>query len=205
MLFLGTKHITTTSFHPQSYGILEIVHRQLKDALRMQSNPINWYNNLPQVLPSIRSAIKEELNCSSSEIVYGQTLRLSQDHPISLKISTETNQFVFRLKEHFWKLQAPPTRTHFNKSYVDLHLKLCKRVLIRNNHMQHSLATRYNGPYEVLNRYQKYLIVLVDGRQKIISIDRPKACQEEDDADDIVETVRTRSGREIRRPKQYQI
>ena len=71
--------------------------------------------------------------------------------------------------------------------------------------MQHSLATRYNGPYKVLKRYQKYFIVLVDGRQKNISIDRLKACQEEDDADDIVKTVRTRSGREIRRPKQYQI
>ena len=52
MVFLGTKHITTTSFHPQSNGILEIAHRQLKDALRMQSNPINWYNNLPLALLS---------------------------------------------------------------------------------------------------------------------------------------------------------
>ena len=110
--------------------------------------------------------LKIELDCSSSEIVYGQTLRLPQDPPISPKISIETNQFVFRLKEHFRKLQAPPARTHFNKSYVDLHLKSCKRVLIRNNHMQHSLATRYNGTYEVLKRYQKYFIVLVDGRQK---------------------------------------
>ena len=71
--------------------------------------------------------------------------------------------------------------------------------------MQHSLATRYNGPYKVLKRNQKHFIVLVDERQKTISVDRLKACQEEDDADDIVETFRTRSGRQIRRPKQYQI
>ena len=69
MVFLGTKRITTTSCHPHSNGISEIVHRRLKDALQMQSNPINWYNNLPLVL--VRSAIKEELDCSSSEIVYG--------------------------------------------------------------------------------------------------------------------------------------
>ena len=119
----GIKHITTTSFHPQSNGILEIIHRRFKDTLRMQSNPINWYNNLPLVLLSIQSAIKEELNCSSSKLVHGQTLRLSQDPIISPTISTETNQFVFSLKERFRKLQSTPTRMHFNKSYVDLHLK----------------------------------------------------------------------------------
>ena len=57
MIFLGTKHITTTSFYPQSNGILEIVHRRLKDALRMQSNPINWYNNLPLVGPTSVSPV----------------------------------------------------------------------------------------------------------------------------------------------------
>jgi len=33
MRFLGTQHITTTSFHPQINGIID---RRLKDALRMQ-------------------------------------------------------------------------------------------------------------------------------------------------------------------------
>ena len=47
--FLDLKHITTTSYHPQSIGIVEIVHRRLKDALRMQQNPSNWSKNLPLV------------------------------------------------------------------------------------------------------------------------------------------------------------
>ena len=74
MVFLGTKHITTTSFHSQNNAFLKIVHGKLKDAFRMQFNPINWYNNLALVLLSVRSAIKEELDCSSSELVSGQTL-----------------------------------------------------------------------------------------------------------------------------------
>ncbi len=31
---LGIKHVLTTAYHPQSNGMVERVHRQLKDALR---------------------------------------------------------------------------------------------------------------------------------------------------------------------------
>jgi transposase InsO family protein len=31
---LGIKHVLTTAYHPQSNGMVEGVHRQLKDAIR---------------------------------------------------------------------------------------------------------------------------------------------------------------------------
>ena len=34
--FLGSKHITITSYHPQSNGTVAIAHRRLKDTIRMQ-------------------------------------------------------------------------------------------------------------------------------------------------------------------------
>ena len=110
LCFLGTKHITTTSYHPQSNGLVENVHRRLKDALRMQNLPADWSRNLPLVLLSLRVALKEELQCSPAELVYGQTLRLPQDCPIQNRYRLEPHQFVSKLKEHFKNMTAPPTR-----------------------------------------------------------------------------------------------
>jgi len=36
-LKLGTRHVLTTAYHPQSNGVVERVHRQLKDALRARA------------------------------------------------------------------------------------------------------------------------------------------------------------------------
>ena len=104
-LFLGTKQITTTSYHPQSNGIVEIVHQRLKDALRMQQNPNNWSNNLPLVLLSIRSSIKEDLDCSPAELVYGETLRLPQEFVNHEQQFVNQSEFVAKLKEHFEHIQ----------------------------------------------------------------------------------------------------
>ena len=79
MNILGIKHVTTTSYHPQSNSIVEIAHRCLKDALCMQDNPINWFESLPLVMLSICTSFKEELECSPSDLVYGQSLCLPQE------------------------------------------------------------------------------------------------------------------------------
>ena len=39
MSVLGIKHATITSYYPQANGLVENLHRRLKDALRMQKFP----------------------------------------------------------------------------------------------------------------------------------------------------------------------
>jgi len=89
---------------------------------RMQLFLINWYQNLYLVLFSTRSSLKEDLDSSPAELVYGQTLRLPQDPSIPLHKSLQINEFVFRLKKHFKDMKAPPTRVHHNKGYKDKNL-----------------------------------------------------------------------------------
>ena len=213
MCFLGTKHITTTSYHPQSNGIVEVVRRRLKDALRMQNSPSNWNRNLPLVLLSIRTSIKEELQCSPAELVYGQTLRLPQDCPIPSSNGVEPGQFVAQLKKHFKQIKAPPTREHFNKHFLDSKLQSCKRVFVRNDHQQQPWELRYKGPFKVVKRRPKYFVVLEKGKERTISIDRVKACQDADDpAPDENETddqqkndivIQTRCGRVVNKPFRF--
>ena len=74
---LGSKHNMTTAFHPQSNGMVERFHRQLKASLMAKlDNNSNWIQDLPLILLGIRTAIKDDLQVSSADIVYGEPLRI---------------------------------------------------------------------------------------------------------------------------------
>jgi transposase InsO family protein len=70
-LKLGISHQMTTAYHPQSNGIVERVHRQLKDALRSRLAGVLWPQHLPWVLLGLREAPKEDSGISSAELTYG--------------------------------------------------------------------------------------------------------------------------------------
>ena len=63
----------TTSYHPQSNGMVERVHRQLKAAIMAHESPNPWSITLPAVLLGARIAVKELLGRSAAEIVDTQT------------------------------------------------------------------------------------------------------------------------------------
>ena len=73
---LGTSLHHTTSYHPQSNGMVEHLHRQLNAALTARLRDATWIRQLPWVLLGIRAATKEDLDCSPAELVYGHQLRL---------------------------------------------------------------------------------------------------------------------------------
>ena len=84
---LGVQHHRTTAYHPQANGIIERLHRQLKSVLKARLIGPAWMDELPLVLLGLRSAPKEDLGCSPSELVYGTTIRLP-------------GEFFFRLQHH---------------------------------------------------------------------------------------------------------
>jgi hypothetical protein len=73
---LGMKHTTTTAYHPQSNGLVERAHRQLKEALKNRLAGAAWPDHLPWVLLGLRAAPKDDSNISSAELVYGAPLVL---------------------------------------------------------------------------------------------------------------------------------
>ena len=66
----------TTSYHPQSNGMVERFHRQLKAAFMAHESPNPWTITLPSVLLGVHSAVKKRLGRSAAEVIYGTTLRL---------------------------------------------------------------------------------------------------------------------------------
>jgi transposase InsO family protein len=73
---LGVKHITTAAYHPQSNGMVERAHRQLKEAMKNRLAGAAWPDHLPWVLLGLRAASKDGSNISSAELVYGAPLVL---------------------------------------------------------------------------------------------------------------------------------
>jgi transposase InsO family protein len=47
---LGIKHVQTTAYHPQSNGMVERTHRQLKATVRARLAGSRWPEHLPWVL-----------------------------------------------------------------------------------------------------------------------------------------------------------
>jgi hypothetical protein len=57
---LGISYSLKTAFHPQSNGMVERGHRQLKDALRVHAAGHDWPSHLPRVLLGLQAALKED-------------------------------------------------------------------------------------------------------------------------------------------------
>ena len=75
---LGISPSTTTSFHPQSNGMIEWFHRSLKTALCARLAGLDWFLHLPLVLLGLQFAPKEDTGFFVSEAVFGSPLNALQ-------------------------------------------------------------------------------------------------------------------------------
>ncbi len=73
---LSVQHAMTTAYHPQAKGIVERVHRQLKDLLRARGVGTDWPLHLPWVLLGLHAAPKEISGFSLVEAMFRQPLVL---------------------------------------------------------------------------------------------------------------------------------
>ena len=174
---LGSCRIRTTSYHPIANGLVERFHRQLKAALKSHPSPGDWTVSLPMVLLGIRSAVKEDLNCTSAELVYGTTLRLpgSFFSPCSLD-SLDPCDYVQQLKTTMQGIRAvPPRRSSTRIVHVPPDLFTQSHVFVRRDSVRSPLQSPYDGPYRIISRTNKFFAIDVKGKQQIISIDRLKS------------------------------
>ena len=170
---LGCKHIRTTSYHPQSNGLCERMHKTLKSALR-SSESHNWIDKLPLVLLGMRASFKDELQASPSEMMYGCTVKL----PIDLLVSQERSgvrpdSYVENLKRSMQLVVPPKTRTPHQKGYIDPKLALSTHVYVKVENKK-GLMPNYKGPFKVISRNEKFYTIQLENKTDTVSIDRLK-------------------------------
>lgn len=75
------KHIKTTSYHPQTDGLVERFNRTLCDMLScyVSNNPENWDNYLPFVTLAYNTAEQSTLKCSPFYLFFGRYPRTPLD------------------------------------------------------------------------------------------------------------------------------
>ncbi|BHF71413.1 hypothetical protein SprV_0401447100 [Sparganum proliferum] len=170
---LGCAHITTTAYHPASNGLVKRLHRQLKSALMSQTESATWSVNLPLALLGIRSSVKEDIQCTAAELVYGTLLRLPGEF-VQFFTTNIPGTFVRQLRQRMAQLRPTPTRPTSKRVFVHEDLKSSPFVFVRHDAVRKSLCSPYDGPYKVLQRMDKYYAIQEADKTDTVSIDRLK-------------------------------
>jgi transposase InsO family protein len=168
---LGVDHSRTTAYHPQSNGMVERAHRQLKDALRARLAGAAWPLHLPWVLLGLRAAPKEDSAVSSAELLYGAPVALPAEFIAAEEPPVES--FVEKLRS----VQPPPTRP---LTYAQVTaacppaLMAAEYVYVRRGGVVPPLSPLYVGPFRVKERAPKFFKLEIGGREEVVSVDRLK-------------------------------
>ena len=151
-------------------------YRTVKTALECNDNPSAWYENLGLVLPGIRSVVKEDIGCSSSELTLGTNLRLPEQFFSDNDDTVSHTEYLRRLVTFMKSLKPSlPRELCRGSSYLDKALRTCTHVFVRDDGSATSLQPAYTGSFPVLDKENKYFILDLGDQTDSVSIDRFKA------------------------------
>ena len=179
---LGITPVWTTSYHPQSNGMIERVHRTLKERLVSRSlgpaSSSSWMAHLPLVLLGLRTTIREDAQCCPADVVFGCQLRLPGDllQPSRDPSSTDLVPFVADLKDSMSRQRPllPVKRSSRGQDHVPPSLGLVSHVFLRVDAVRRPLTPPYDGPFLVLERGPKTFKILKNNKEVVVSVDRLK-------------------------------
>lgn len=137
------------------------------------------------MLLGIRIAIKEDLQSSSAELLYGEPLALSGDFfDPSTPCTSDMSDFTSRLHSFAEKLKPVPTSRHCKqKIFIFKDLATAKHVFFCEDALRASLQPAYIGPHKILERGDQIFKLFIKGKPVTVNVDRLKPahflCEEE--------------------------
>ena len=176
---LGASKSATTAYHPQANGLVERMHRTMKASLKAKlgSDP-NWCDTLLVVLLGMRAAVKQDINCSVAEMVYGEQLRLPGEFFTTSAGNWNTDpSVVVDLRQRMQQVRPVPPVWHgeeSRRSFVHTDLPTATHVFVRVDAHKSPLQAPYKGPFNVLERHSKYFKLDLGNIENTVSIDRLK-------------------------------
>ena len=127
------------------------------------------------MLLGIRTAPKEELGCSSVELVYGTSLTVPGNFIASQGPQNDHHSQLQRLRKQVRALVPVPTIQHGTvPASVPNTLQKSKFVFIRRDAHSTPLQRPYEGPFRVIETGTKTFKIDIGGRTEVITIDRLK-------------------------------
>ena len=166
--------------HPDDVRTIIDQQKRLQEQFEalQQQQPSAWVSALPIALLGIRAAFREDLGCSSAELVYGTTLRLPAEFfsPSQAATASTPTQYVDSLRSSLsaFRPQDAAPRLANRPAYIPQDLTTAELVYLRTDAVRKPMQPPYSGPYRVLQRSPKYFKIEVNGKSALVSIDRLK-------------------------------
>ena len=175
MQHYGIVHEKTLAYSPyQNY--VERLHRTIKVSLRA-GTPNTWLERLYLALLSLKTSYTEGIKQAPSNIVYGTNLRL----PGEIIIPSNENANWSNHSEYGKKLANAMKFISSRKSnfktiegYRDPALETCTHVFVRNLKKKTSLEPHFLGPFQVIEKKDKYFRIMYGKNEENININRIK-------------------------------
>lgn len=174
----GINRIKTAAYCPRSNGMIERLHRTLKNALKT-SNEKEWDIALPWTLLGLRTIYKEEINSSTAEMLYGEPISVPADLIDAEERRIMNNEELLnKIRTAITKFSSTLSRPSNQKQYIPKQLKNCEYVWIRKENLK-SLEKPYIGPYKVNARNHSTFNIQTNIGNEDISIHRlkPATCE----------------------------
>lgn len=173
--YMGFKTCRTTAYHPQCNGMVERWHRDMKATLKIKCME---FKNWPEMLPSITLGFKviprDDTRGSPAQLTFGQQLRLPGEFVPSHGADLPDRTFLDKMQKFFAAVTPFPV-AHNRKvnANVPKEMATCKQVWLEEV-VKTPLTPPYSGPYDVIDRSDKYFTIDLDGRHENVSMDRLK-------------------------------
>jgi len=155
----GFNHIHTTSYHPQTNGMIERFHRSLKTSLRCLAVTPNWVSSLSLVLLGWRNTIHSATGTSPAQMLFGVGTTFPEEFINPHKsVSLESLNMA---RKHFLDNDTNPSfnKSSSSKTFVPKALFTCQFVWLQARDTSH-MKPRYVGPFKVLEWRDNNTVVI---------------------------------------------
>lgn len=117
---------------------------------------------------------RDDTRGSPAQLTFGQQLRLPGEFVPSHGAATPDRSFLDKMHK-FFAAVTPFPMAHKRKvaGHVPKEMSTCRRVWLEEV-VKTPLTPPYSGPYDIIERSDKYFTIDLDGRHENVSMDRLK-------------------------------
>ena len=134
MKYLGCDLCISSTRYPESNGLAERAIKSIKVALTAKLDRDNWTFHLGAIVLSLNTMYRNELECSPSDLMFFQPLRLPGDF-FAETPSTTTSfapELLVQMQQFAASLKPIPTRVAQHRpTHLPTELKTCSSVFVK--------------------------------------------------------------------------